>query len=80
MKIDVEGMEEHVLNGAKNLIERELPVIMIELWKHTFDNFMRSRIAIWLRSLDYYVLKVPSALDEDYLLVPNSKFPYTQRI
>ncbi len=76
MKIDVEGMEEHVLRGAKKLIERELPVIMIELWKHTFENFMRSEIAIWLRSLDYYVLKVPSALDEDYLLVPNSKFAY----
>lgn len=79
MKVDVEGMEEHVLRGARNLIQRDLPVILIEIWTRTFDNFMRSEIALWLRSLDYYVLKVPSALDEDYLLVPNSKFPYAER-
>jgi FkbM family methyltransferase len=79
IKIDVEGMEEHVLRGARQLIEREQPVVLIEIWKRTFDKFINSEIGLWLRTIDYYILKVPSALDEDYLLVPNSKFPYSQR-
>lgn len=38
IKIDVEGFEYSVLKGAKNLIDRDRPVIWIEIKKDNFDK------------------------------------------
>lgn len=37
IKIDVEGHEFQVLEGAKNTINKYKPIIYIEVWKHTGD-------------------------------------------
>jgi len=75
LKIDVEGMEENVLEGARNLIHTNQPVILIELWN--VEKFSCSNIASWLRSIGYYIVKLPNltAINEDYFLLPISKFP-----
>ncbi len=40
IKIDVEGMEEEVLNGAKNLIGTFKPIIFIEVIKSSIENLI----------------------------------------
>ena len=40
MKIDVEGMEEEVLNGARKLISTNKPIIFIEIIKSNKQNLI----------------------------------------
>jgi FkbM family methyltransferase len=45
IKMDVEGFEKHVLEGAQQLIIRDKPIIVIEVWpeqKEWIDNFLYS--------------------------------------
>lgn len=44
IKIDVEGMEEKVLMGAKNTINKYRPIILFELWSSSFENRTSSTI------------------------------------
>jgi len=48
MKIDVEGMEMEVLGGAKNLIERDHPILFVEVCKKNDRLFRR-----WCRENKY---------------------------
>lgn len=57
MKIDVEGMELDVLNGAKALIERDRPEIYVEC--QTQQDF--ERIHTWLAQFDYRYLSTFNA-------------------
>ncbi|MFE4196516.1 FkbM family methyltransferase [Paenarthrobacter sp. NPDC056912] len=57
MKIDVEGMELDVLNGAKLLIERDRPEIYVEC--QTRQDF--ERIHTWLAQYDYRYLSTFNA-------------------
>lgn len=52
IKIDVEGHEEEVLEGAKNLIERCRPVLMIELEERHNPGAV-DRVTRWLSQLGY---------------------------
>lgn len=60
IKIDVEGEEVAVLNGAKETIERSHPVIVIETfhYKYIIDNFMNERS---------YTLVATIRQNEDYI-------------
>jgi FkbM family methyltransferase len=52
IKIDVEGHEEEVLEGAKNLIERSRPVLMIELEERHNPGTLE-RVTLRLSRLGY---------------------------
>ena len=55
IKIDVEGMEMEVLSGARNLIQRDYPIIMIEITdidgKGHFPN--KKKFENWIRRFNY---------------------------
>lgn len=53
IKIDVEGMEDQVIKGALQTIERDHPVIYAEFW----DRFYRRRIDSLLAPLGYQMTR-----------------------
>ncbi len=67
IKIDVEGMEQQVLLGIMELIERDRPVILIEVWKgaalYSFVDFLKTKMAT------YEIRKIEQGC-EDYILLP----------
>jgi FkbM family methyltransferase len=65
MKIDVEGNEVSLLNGAKELITKYKPIICIEIWNLKYDEFINSDIWKYLQSINY---KIKHINGDDYLL------------
>ena len=65
LKIDVEGMEITVLNGAKNTIARDQPWCWIEYWKVNIDD-----IKAQFEELDYQFYKMD---DLNLLCAPSTK-------
>jgi FkbM family methyltransferase len=82
VKIDVEGAEQHVINGAPNLINKTKPIWFIELVQARADNFTGSASDIFQQFIaagyQAYVLNVDYDWDQvtaigdatDYLFVP----------
>ena len=82
VKIDVEGAEQHVINGAPNLINKTKPIWFIELVQGRADNFTGSASDIFQQFIDagyqafilnddYGWNQVTSISDAtDYLFVP----------
>tara|TARA_R100000734_G_scaffold1076_1_gene1138 strand:- start:1625 stop:2317 length:693 start_codon:yes stop_codon:yes gene_type:complete len=64
IKIDVEGHEFEVLEGAKEIIEKSRPCILIEVFKHKLKNLNE-----WCSKNNY---NIESLLGEDYYLTPSS--------
>jgi len=60
IKIDVEGFEFQVLQGAKEVIRRARPLMFIEIHPIALANYGMSLTAVWelLRSLDYTILDI----------------------
>lgn len=71
IKIDVEGYEINLLNGAKELLKKYKPTILIEIWNGT-DKFTKSDIWTFLVNLNY---KLKSVEGDDYLLYIPGQFP-----
>ncbi len=71
IKIDVEGYEINVLNGAKELLTKYKPIILIEISKGT-DKFLGSDIWKFLQGLNY---KLKNISGDDYLLYIPGQFP-----
>jgi FkbM family methyltransferase len=65
IKMDIEGNEILALHGAKRLLTKYKPIILIELWKNTYRNFIVDPIWIFLQSLGY---KLNNISNDDYLL------------
>ena len=55
IKIDVEGYELNVIQGAKNLIKRDKPIILIELELRILGNKKIKRIFNFFNKLNYNV-------------------------
>ncbi len=82
VKIDVEGAEQHVINGAPNLINKTKPIWFIELVQGRADNFTGSASDIFQQFINagyqafilndnYSWDQVTAISDEtDYLFVP----------
>ena len=82
VKIDVEGAEQHVINGAPNLINKTKPIWFIELVQARADNFTGSASDIFQQFIgagyqafilndDYGWDQVTAISDAtDYLFVP----------
>ena len=65
MKVDVEGHEIGLLNGAKELITKYKPIIEIEIWGNKYDEFINCDIWNYLQMLNY---NIKHAGGNDYLL------------
>jgi len=65
IKIDVEGHEFQVLEGAKEIIKNSRPIIFIEVFKNKLDKLTQ-----WAEQNNY---KIESIRGEDYLLTPNNE-------
>lgn len=70
LKIDAEGMEFDVLEGARGLIARERPLIWVEILRpHTLEFAQR-----WCRENDYRIVySFPYANTVDYFAAPKEK-------
>ncbi len=68
MKVDVEGNELNLLNGAIEIITKYKPVIEIEIWKNKYDEFINSDIWKYLLSLNY---NINHAGGDDYIIISN---------
>jgi len=66
IKIDVEGHENDILQGALETIERNRPVLVIEQQKHEYQNDMETLPAIKL--LQSIVYKVVNQFNKDWIL------------
>lgn len=62
LKIDVEGMEDKVIEGARKTIESNRPVVFLEMFKTDFPP-----IRDFLHSLDYVIFLSPS---KDCICIP----------
>ena len=83
VKIDVEGAEQFVLDGAPNLLHQMRPIWFIELVQGRADNFAGSAADIFAQFIgagyDAYVLTDSYGWDQvsaigeatDYLFVPS---------
>lgn len=73
IKIDVEGMELQVLEGAIETIRREKPVIFIEIWKRKKKETLSYPIFVTLlKELKYKLIFIKGYSNDDYILVPPS--------
>lgn len=64
IKIDVEGHEFNVLKGAKDLIDKSKPYIIIEVFQNKLNELTE-----WAKDNQY---EITSLRGEDYLLSPNN--------
>jgi FkbM family methyltransferase len=67
IKIDVEGMEQQVVSGIMELIERDRPVILIEVWGGLPYESFRAFVQTHLPT--YELRKIEQGYD-DYILIP----------
>ena len=66
IKMDIEGNEILALHGAKELLTKYKPVILIELWKNTYDKLLVDPIWNFLQKLRYKLVHINN---DDYLLI-----------
>lgn len=64
MKVDVEGHEMAVLEGALNTIQREKPKILIEIWNR---ERRKKEFMAFMKKINYSVKRISG---EDYLCTP----------
>jgi len=70
IKIDVEGFEYEVLQGAKKLLQKDKPVIYCEVW----DNEKRSRCFNFMKELGYSIKVLSNDKLVDYINTPETNF------
>ena len=67
IKIDVEGMENYVLKGSKNLIINQRPYIFMELFKSKTEDitefFKDNNYTIYTNGFDAFVLPIESKIN-----------------
>ena len=75
IKIDVQGYEKFVLNGSKETIKKNTPILIIEvethqLWKFSYTS---EHLFKFIRDLDYYIFFLEYHYPSDFVCVHNSK-------
>ncbi len=66
IKIDVEGFELEALEGGKQTIIQNKPVILIEIWKHNKDKYFD-----WIQK-NFPFYNIEHISNDDYRLIPKS--------
>ena len=77
MLVDIEGMEDKFLIGAKQTLQKDLPDLVIEIWnddKRKKENIIITREQIIDKILSFGYNKVEKIDDEDFLFTYNSIF------
>jgi FkbM family methyltransferase len=75
MLVDIEGMEDKFLIGAKQTLEKDLPDLVIEIWnddKRKEENIIITRQQIIDKILSFGYNKVEKIDDEDFLFTYNN--------
>lgn len=74
IKIDVQGFEKMVLDGAKNLIMNDKPVMVIEVENPCMYQYGYSSRELFdsIRALDYYIYLLDYEYPCDHVCVPNN--------
>jgi FkbM family methyltransferase len=72
MLVDIEGMDARFLQGAKNKILKNKPIIIIEIWdnnKRKFENMLISRENVIKHIIDlgYTLYK---SIEDDFIFIP----------
>ena len=75
IKIDVQGYEKYVLEGAVNTIETSKPTIIIEMEDHQLRRFNYGVVELFeqLRNLDYYIYFLDYHYPSDHVCVHKDK-------
>lgn len=75
IKIDVQGWELNVLNGAKKLIERDKPILIIEFEKNQLakNNISCEFLANSIREMGYYIFLLDYEYPSDHICVHKDK-------
>lgn len=73
IKIDTEGHELEVLRGAKKLLERDKPVLFLEIWRHNYIPYIK-----YLSEIGYSVYMID---EENFVAISKSaECPYCQSL
>jgi FkbM family methyltransferase len=70
IKIDTEGHELEVLRGAKKLLERDKPVLFVEIWRHNYIPYIK-----YLSEIGYSVYMI----DEENFVATYNYFKLNQQ-
>jgi hypothetical protein len=75
IKIDVQGYEKYVLEGAKKTIMDSKPTIIIEMEDHQLRRFNYGVVELFeqLRNLDYYIYFLDYHYPSDHVCVHKDK-------
>lgn len=75
IKIDVQGFEKMVLEGATNLINKYKPIMVIEVENPCLAQFGYSSKELFetIRNLGYYIFLLDYEYPCDHICVPNEK-------
>lgn len=75
IKIDVQGYEKFVLNGAENTIKTYKPIIIIEMEEHQLRRFNYGVVELFelIRSFGYYIYFLDYFYPSDHVCVHKDK-------
>ena len=77
IKIDTEGFEYYILEGGRNVIERDKPIIQMEFNKINMMqcHVKEEMIKKWMEDMKYKILTI---VEEEWLIVPETINAYTE--
>lgn len=75
IKIDVEGHELFTLQGGETLLDRDRPVLFIELWASMPIESQRTKD--WLKERGYQLIHLQN---DDYIAVPSLSFEFPKKV
>lgn len=75
IKIDVQGYEKYVLEGAKNLIYSNYPTIIIEMEEHQLRRFNYGVVTLFelIKNLGYHIYFLEYHYPSDHICVHHSR-------
>jgi len=76
IKLDVQGYERYVLDGAENTINKNRPILIVEVEEFQLSKFNLSSIDIFekIKSLEYEIYLMDHTYPSDHVCVPLEKF------
>jgi FkbM family methyltransferase len=75
IKIDVQGYEKFVLSGAKEIIEKNKPIVIVEVenWQLSKFGYNSEYLFNFIRNLNYHIFLLDYHYPSDFVCVHNTK-------